>query len=134
MSAAVQIDRRYERLELRALDGELNSWGRWIERHADYTGFPSANMLETYIGGDGGGVPGHTILCLDMPVPVWATHHRVLRLHLDLQDAICACYVVRMKEDGTMWTLVEKCLKLGIAERTMRWRIAEAKRKILGLE
>lgn len=124
---------QYERLLLRAIDGELNEWGRWIERHADFEGFPPANILETWIGGSGGGVPGHRILCLDMPVGIYATHGRVLRLSEEQRAAVEAWYIVRVKADGTLWSLDEKCLRLGIAERTLRDRVRQAKLRILGL-
>lgn len=123
----------YERLALRAIDGELNDWGRWIERHADFEGHPSANILATYIGGAGGSTPGHRILCLDMPDAIYATHGRVLLLTEALRDAICAWYIVRLNADGTLIALAEKCLRLGIAERTLRDRVRLAKLKILGL-
>lgn len=123
----------YERLELRAIDGELNRWGKWVEEHSDFDGFPRSNILESYIGGDGGGTAGHRILCDEMPLGVWATHQRVLLLPPELQDAVSAYYVVRMKPDGTLWTMAEKCLRLAVSERTLRDRLGQAKRRILGL-
>jgi hypothetical protein len=133
-ATVVRLNTYPDRLLMRAIHGELNRWGHWIESHADYTGFPSANVLVTALMGCGGNQPGHRVLMLDMPVEIWATHHRVLELTEALQDAVIATFVVRLKDDGTVWTWEEKCRKLGVDEGTMRRRIHRAKIRIAGLD
>jgi hypothetical protein len=122
-----------DRMMRQAIDGELNRWGRWIERHADYTGHPSVNFLVAALHGRGGGSPGHRILCLDMPDHIYATHGRVLRLPEGEQEAIYLLFAVQVKEDGTLWSVEEKCRIYGIQEASMRRRIARARYRILGL-
>lgn len=117
----------------RAIDGELNRWGKWIERHADYTGHPSINAIVAQLYGAGGGVPGHRILCLEMPTGVYATHMRVLMLTENEREAVYLYFAVQVKEDGTLWTVAEKCLKSGIKEESLRRRLARARYKILGI-
>lgn len=130
---SLELNEHYLRLALRAIHGDLNVWGKWIEEHADYHGFPRSNILESYIGGSGGGSGGHRINCDDMPDRLWVTHHRVLLLVPEQQDAVGAYYIVRVKPDGTLWSLAEKCLVLGIAERTLRDHLRQARLRILGL-
>jgi hypothetical protein len=125
---------RYDRVLMRAIHGELNRWGKWHEDHSDYQGYPTANILETYIGASRTGEPGHRVLALDMPDGVWATHHNVLRLSLDLQDIVIAQYMHTTKEDGTAWTMQEKCLRLGIPRAIFSQKLHKAKRRIAGLD
>lgn len=120
-------------LERQAVDGELNRWGRWIERHADYEGFPAVNSLVAALQGAGGGQPGHRILCLDMPDNIYATHGRILRLSEREREAVYLFYAVKLKPDGTLWTVTEKCRIYGIQEDSMRRRVSRARHRILGL-
>jgi hypothetical protein len=122
-----------DRLTRQAIDGELNRWGRWIERHADYTGHPSVNALVAQLYGAGGGTPGHRVLCLDMPDHIYATHGRVLRLPEAEKEAVYLFFAVQLKEDGTVWTAAEKCRIYGIKEESMRRRLARARYRILGI-
>lgn len=122
-----------DRLTRQAIDGELNHWGRWVERHADYTGHPSVNFLVAALYGAGGSTPGHRVLCLDMPDAVYATHARILRLPEAEQEAVYLYFAVKVKDDGTLWTVAEKCRLYGIAEDSMRRRLARARYRILGV-
>lgn len=122
-----------DRLTRQAIDSELNRWGRWIERHADYTGHPSINVLVAQFYGAGGGTPGHRILCLDMPDHIYATHGRVLRLTESEKEAVYLFFAVKLKSDGTLWTVEERCRIYGIKEESLRRRLARARYKILGL-
>lgn len=122
-----------DRMTRQAIDGELNRWGRWLERHADYTGHPSVNALVAQLYGAGGSCPGHRILCLDMPDHIYATHGRVLRLPEAEQEAVHLFFAVRMKDDGTLWTVAERCAMVGIHEDSMRRRLARARYRILGV-
>lgn len=127
------IDVRHERLFRRALESELNRWGKWIERHSDYEGYPGVNILEAFLMGRGGGNAGHRILCLDMPTDVYSVHHRILMLSDTLQEAVWIYYVTRVKADGTLWSMEERCRKTGIEERTLRNRLSDARRQLLGI-
>lgn len=132
MSAAPQIDRRYERYELQGIDRELNAWGRWIEQRIDYEGFPSFSAGMQLVSW-GGGVYGDRILCLDMPTAIYAAHSRVLRLPEHEQEAVWIWYVIRVKPDGTLWPIAHKCKSAGITEAALRQRVSRARRKIAGL-
>lgn len=116
-----------------AIDGELNRWGRWIERNSDYTGHPSINAIVAQLHGAGGGTAGHRILCLDMPDHIYATHGRVLRLTESEQEAVYLYFAVKLKPDGTLWTVAERCRIAGIQEDSLRRRLSRARYKILGL-
>lgn len=129
MSAANVLDN----VTRRAIDGELNRWGRWVERHADYTGHPSINFLVAQLYGAGGGIAGHRVLCLDMPDGIYGTHMRVLMLTEGEREAVYLYFAVQVKEDGTLWTVAEKCRIYGIKEDSLRRRIARARYKILGV-
>lgn len=129
MSAANVLDN----VTRKAIDCELNRWGKWIERHADYTGHPSINFLVAQLYGAGGGIAGHRILCLDMPDAVYATHMRVLRLTESEREAVYLYFAVQVKDDGTLWTVAEKSRIYGIKEESLRRRLARARYKILGV-
>jgi hypothetical protein len=122
-----------DRITRQAIDSELNSWGRWIERHADYTGHPSVNALVAQLYGAGGGTPGHRVLCLDMPDGIYATHARILMLSENEREAVYLFFAVKLKEDGTVWTIAEKSRIYGIKEDSLRRRLARARYKILGV-
>ena len=127
-------DGRHDRLTMKAVHGELNRWGKWHEDHSDFQGYPTANILETYIGASRTGEPGHRVLMLDMPVGVWATHHRVLRLTEVLQEVVIAQYMHTTREDGTYWTLLEKANRLNVSRETFSIRLHRAKRRVAGLD
>lgn len=123
-------DCAYER---RVLNAELNRWGHWIEMHSDYEGYPGVNILAAYIGGSGGGSGGHRILCRDMPSAIYATHARVLTLSEPEQEAVWIWYVTRVKPDGTLWSVAERCGRLGITEEVLRKRLSRARQRIMGV-
>lgn len=118
--------------ERRSLNRLLNSWGNWIEKHWNFEGYPGINILEAFIGSDAG-APGHRILCLEMPIEVYTTHQRVLRLPELEREAIWLWYVPRMKENGTIWSVRERCEVVGISEETLRKRVSRARMRIAGL-
>lgn len=119
--------------EYSAVRAELNAWGGWIERRMDFEGYPSIWAVEAYMEGCGGGEGGHRILCLDMPNRIYAIHGRVLRLSELEREAVWIFYVFRMKPDGTVWDLKDKCAHVGLTEDCVRKRIQRAYPKILGL-
>lgn len=133
MNAAVD-QRHAERYELQGINYELNVWGRWIEKHMDFEGYPGVSALEAWRSGRGGGLPGHKILCLDMPTMVYAVHARVLQVLTEFErEAVWVWYVVRVKPDGTLWPIDHKCKKAGITEDALRKRVSRARRRLAGL-
>lgn len=133
MTAEIIDWQRYERLYRKALECELNHWGKWIEKHSDYEGYPGTNILVAFLMGRGGGNPGHRILCLEMPVDVYAMHGRILMLNELMQEAVWLYYVTRLKTDGTLWTVEERCSRIGISQEALWQRLSRARRKLLGL-
>lgn len=119
--------------ERHCLNGELNRWGGWIERHSDYEGYPGVNILVAFLQGRGGGGGGHRVLCLDMPWDIYATHARVLICTEAEQEALWIKYVIRMKDDGTFWTIEERLLRMGLSDDTFRRRLSRARQRILGV-
>lgn len=121
------------RAELRELNASLNRWGDWMEKHWGFDGYPGINILESFIGSDLG-APGHRILCLEMPVGVYCTHQRVLRLPELEQQAVWLWYVPTMRANGTTYTVQEKCRIAGLNEWTLRKRVQYAKLRIAGID
>ena len=117
----------------RGIDHELNQWGKWVEDHSTYEGFNRNNVLIGFLFGGGGGKQGHRVLCLDMPARIYATHGRILRLPEGERDAVYLYFAVRVKPDGTLWKIEEKCLELGIQEASIRRRLCRARYRIAGL-
>lgn len=127
-------DKDEERFALRGLEGELHRWGRAMFRHSEHDGTPGANLLETFIGGSGGGIPGHRVLCLDMPTELYVVNMRILTTLTEIeQDVILVWYAVPPKEDGNLWSDQEKADKLEMSVEDLRRHRRTAKRRILGL-
>ncbi len=114
------------------LKAELNAWGRWVESHLYYEGYPthSAGMRLTVHSGM---TPGSRVLCLDMPGRIYATHRQIWRLNEQDREAIYIWYVFRVKKDGTLWDQAEKAGLVGISDVALRQRVTRARLKILGL-
>lgn len=119
--------------ERRELNASLNRWGDWMEKHGDFDGYPGVNILESFIGSDLGS-PGHRILCLEMPLGVYCTHQRILRLPETEQVAVWLWYVPTMKPNGQTYTVEEKCRLTGIEEWALRKRVQRAKLRIMGID
>lgn len=129
----MKVSNTLDHLTRQAIDGELNRWGRWIERNADYSGYPSINALVAQLHGAGGGTPGHRVLCLDMPDSIYATHARILMLNELEREAVYLFFAVKLKPNGTLWTVAEKSRIYGIKEDSLRRRMSRARYRILGL-
>lgn len=129
--SVTQIMDQYTR---RAIDAELNGWGAWLERNADYQGYPRYDNIQAFLNGAGGGTAGHRVLCLDMPVHVYAVHARVLRLPEAEMEAVYLYFAFRLKPDGeTFWTIEDKCKVAGIEIESMRRRLSRARYRIAGI-
>lgn len=137
MSAVAISNDQYTSLYRRALEGELNRWGKWNESRLEYEGYPGVNVLVAFTNGGGGGTPGHRILCLDMPTDVYSVHQRIiLVLNEQEREAVWLYYVPRMKVEGTLftpWTFSEKCGIAGVSEAALRMRVSRARKKLMGL-
>lgn len=120
------------RAEKKELNRLLNRWGDWIEKHGDFEGYPGVNILESFIGSDLG-LPGHRILCLEMPPGVYATHQRVLRLPEDEKKAVWLWYVPVMQENGTTRSVRERCRIAGLLYDTTYRRVQRALMLIAGI-
>lgn len=118
--------------ERRELNRLLNRWGGWMEKHGEFQGYPSVNILEAARQGRGG-VPGHRILCLEMPTDVWVTHQRVLTLPKHEQEAVWLWYVPVMRADGRIRSIRDRCELVGIPEDTVRKRVSRARQRIAGI-
>ncbi len=116
----------------KAIDFELNRWGKWLEDNSYYEGHSRECILTAFLSGRSG-ISGHRILCLDMPSYIYATHGRVLRLPEAEQEAVHLYFAIRVKPDGTAWTIQERCVRSGITEGAMRQRLARARYRIAGL-
>jgi len=133
-----RLPRKLERLvhgaDRSELEDSLQAWGKWIEEHADYEGYPQADAINSWVEGFGGGKKGHRILCLVMPIRVQATHLRVVTtLNESEREAIWIQYVTVTKEDGTIWTMEERLAKAGILRNAFDQRLYKARRRLLGL-
>lgn len=122
---------RYERAQLRR---ELFRWGRWMERQAEHSGYPSADSFAAEVFGCGGGLNGHRVLMLDMPDSVWATNARVMRLDEPLRAAIRSIYADIVTTDGKVISWLRRAQRIQISEETLRWQHEKALRLIAGIE
>lgn len=128
---------RHDRLLMRAVHGELNRWGRWVEARLDYEGYPRASATENFKMGDRTCEPGHRVLMLDMPVDVYATDSRVSRLPEELKRIVWTYYVFTLKPVGnafTTWTFQEKAERLKVPRGTFKQMLYRAKAMIAGLD
>jgi hypothetical protein len=126
-------ERRMHGVDRSALEYALQAWGQWIETHADYEGYPRSDAVAAWLSGAGGGERGHRVLCLDMPVRIYATHGRVVLLPEHEREVVWAHYVPTMRDDGQAWTPRQKAERLGIEWEAYRKRLSRARFRILGL-
>lgn len=133
MSAVLTEREHMTGLDRSYVNAKLNAWGHWMERHAEVNGYPHQDNVTAFMAGAGGGTKGHRVLCLDMPEPIGLTHIRVLSLSENEQRAVFIWYVVRLKDDGSVWTIDEKCKAVGIKPQTLRLHLSRAKYRFLGL-
>jgi hypothetical protein len=68
-----------------------------------------------------------------MPWDIEVTHLRVLTCTEAEQEAVWIRHVVRLKEDGTLWSLYERLLRVGISEETYLRRYSRARQRIMGI-
>lgn len=134
MSAVAEQIRTYDYYERRGLEAELHRWGRWIVKREEYNAFPNCSNTEAARVGNGGGIPEHRILCLDMPTDVYATHMRIwTALTGEERDVIYVRYAFKVNEDGSISDRRIMCQQIGLSPEAFRKRLQRAKTKILGL-
>lgn len=134
MSAVLSEREHMTGLDRSYVNSKLNAWGHWMERHAEVNGYPHQDNVTAYMAGAGGGSKGHRVLCLDMPEDIAKTHLKVLYTLTEAErEAVFLYYVVRMKPDGTMWELNERCSAAGVSRDALKKRLQSARMKIMGL-
>lgn len=123
-------------LEYSYVNAKLNAWGHWMERHAEVNGYPRRDNITAYLEGAGGGQGRDRILCTDFrDEEIAKTHLKVLYSMTDAQrEAVYLYYVIRMKPDGTLWTLEERLEMAGISKQAFWQRIRAARMRYLGLD
>lgn len=105
----------------------LERWGEWCEAHLDdQHGLPTTNAIE-HFGEVGGGVPGHRILCQEMPRKVWLTNYHVIHQPSEYKEALITFYVFHVKPGGGKWTAKEKAKLLEVDYDTFRWRVSHGR-------
>ena len=106
-----------------------------MERHAQVNGYPRQDNLMAFLQGAGGGIGRDRILCLDMPEQIALTNIRVMNFMKEPERvAVFLWFVIRIKPDGTEWTVKERCERFHISYDTLRWRVNRARYQFLGLE
>ena len=134
-------------LNWRHINSMLEEWGRWIERHADHSGYPSQAAIAGVIdhknewnwfrvrqltaGGHSSLIfGGHRILCLDMPERIRCTNLIINRLSSEQYDAVLARYGLGVMDDGQLFTNRERARALGISIDAFEERLRRARARI----
>lgn len=142
---AAEVDHGYT---WRHIDSLLEDWGTWIERNADWTGYPSQSAIFGVV--DVGGefnwfrvrqftamgqsnliFGGHRVLCYEMPERIRATNLMVGRLSDDQYDAVLARYALGVRDDGLKFTMEDKARALGITIVALEERLRRARARLL---
>lgn len=143
--AAVMVNR--PDINPRHISSLLESWGRWIEYHADEIGYPSQAAIAGVIDAKGEFnwfrvrqftakghsdlvFGGHRILCIDMPERIRATNMMVNRLSDEQYDAVLAEYGLGVRDDGLRYTRADKARALGCTVPAFEMRLSRAKERI----
>lgn len=124
---------RLDQYDRAALRRELYHWGRWMEYQAEHSGHPSCDTVTRFLEGRGGGLGGHRVLCLDMPVEVWSTNGRVMALDEQSRAAITTIYVDIVGVDGEVMTWERRAGRIHVSESTLRRLHNAALIRIAGL-
>jgi hypothetical protein len=112
------------------IEAMLKTWGDWIWENRDYEGYPTLDAIAAFIGGAGGVLTGHRIICRDPPPWVTLTHVLVMMLPEHEGIAVFTQYVPGVGDDGRMLSRAERCLRIGITEDAFRKRIQRAQHQI----
>jgi hypothetical protein len=105
----------------------LERWGEWCESHLDdQHGLPTINAIE-HLGTGSGSIPGHRILCREMPRRVWITNYHVTHQEPIYREALTAWYVFHVKPGGGRWTAREKAHLLDLSYDNLRIRVSRAR-------
>lgn len=108
----------------------LKTWGDWIWENRDYEGYPSSDNVAAFVGGSGGTLNGHRIICRDPPEWVTMTHVLVMMLPEHEGIAVFAHYVPGVDDDGLMLSVAERCSRIGVSQDAFRKRIQRAQQQI----
>lgn len=137
-------------INVRHINSLLESWGRWIERHADQVGYPSQAAIAGVIDTNGEFnwfrvrqftakghssliFGGHRILCIDMPERIRATNIMVNRLSDEQYDAVLAEFGLGVRDDGLRYSRADKARALGVTVPAFEMRLTRAKERIADL-
>lgn len=121
----------------------LESWGSWIENHANWTSYPSRAAIAGVIDADGqfdwfrvrqftaSGhsdliFGGHRILCYEMPERIRLINLQINRLPDAQYDAVLAQYALGVRDDGLRFTREDKARALGISVSALGERLRRA--------
>lgn len=141
MSAVLEISGR-------ELTWRLDEWGEWIERHADWTSYPSQAAIAGVVdvagafdwfrvtqftakGHSGLIFGGHRILCYEMPERVRRTNLIINRLSDEQYDAVLAQYALGVREDGVRFTKEDKARALDISVVAFDRRLERARARLV---
>lgn len=121
----------------------LESWGHWLENHAQWTSYPSQSAIAGVIDEDGKFdwfrvkqftakghsctiFGGHRILCYEMPERIRLINLQVNRLSDEQYDAVLAQYGLGVRPDGLRFTQNDKARALGISVTALEERLRRA--------
>jgi hypothetical protein len=128
--ADVENERRLPGRERSWIDAAFADWGVWLWEHRHFEGYPTADNVQAFMQGRGGGIAGHRVLCRDMPP--WILFAHVIWWWLPDHEALVvwAEFVPSVEENGHTWTQLEKAEKLGISHDAYRCRLSSARMQI----
>jgi hypothetical protein len=107
------------------LDGLLQRWGAWQERHCEDVVLPRQAAFCMIVSDQ---PPGPRILCGDMARDVQELQVAFLMLRLRPQKALYLWYAVQLKEGGGYWSPDEKAELFGCSLNALRCRVTRARR------
>lgn len=124
-----------------------NDWGEYIDRAADWTGYPGQSAIvgiyEALPTHDtlswplpGGGsyryaLPNrHAVLCAEMPKALMEIHQAVIRLEDDLRGAFTLWYAYSLDKSGALWDRHDKARFVGLTYETFKEIVQRARNKI----
>lgn len=124
-----------------------NDWGEYVDRAADWTGYPGQSSVvgiyETLNTHDalswplpGGGsyryaLPNrHAILCAEMPRALIEIHQAVIRLDDELRGAFTFWYAYSLTPDGRLWDRHAKANFVGLSYEAFKELVQRARNQV----